>query len=135
MAPYNVDIKLKMDRFAMQAGPDARRFRTDLLSLSPPTDDRGFTLADCLLRMDEGATDAAGNPLPGAPALPGGAAALAKAMAALRARKKNSFTYIVTHVDCRMSVELFGEPNGPYYQTPDARSMRIGRWVMNALKR
>ena len=33
MAPYNVDIKLKMDRFGMQPGPDARRFRTDLLVL------------------------------------------------------------------------------------------------------
>ena len=50
--------------------------------LAGVVEDRGFSLADCLLGVDEGAAGA------GAPALPAGAAAQAKAIAARRKRLK-----------------------------------------------
>ena len=64
MAPAsrNVDIKLAFEQFDGLPGPECRRFRRNLIQCGGKADVRGYSLADCLLRQDEGAF------LPGAPA-------------------------------------------------------------------
>ena len=51
----NIDIKLLFDPCDMTPGPSGRKFRRDLLLASGKTDTRGWSLADCFLRIDEGA--------------------------------------------------------------------------------
>ena len=100
----NVDIKVRFDRYDMAPGIGGRRFRTNILNHAGDSDDRGWSLADTFLRIDEGATDAQGIPAPAAPAMPNGAAALAKAQAARRSRLKNSYKLITQHISDEMTL-------------------------------
>ena len=55
MSARTIDVKLQFDRFDGIAGPAARTFRRNLIQCGGRADDRGFSIADCLLREDEGA--------------------------------------------------------------------------------
>ena len=77
MSSVAVEIKVLFDRYNCEPGPKCRVFRRNVVQCFSETDDRGFSLADCLLRADEGAaapgTDINGVPhvaMVGAPALP-----------------------------------------------------------------
>ena len=126
--PRTVDIKLSFERWDGIAGPACRTWRRRLLQHAGHTDDRGWSLADCLLRKDEGAfvqgtgvvignalVPAAPSPL-GVP-FPGPAAALQKAQAARRKRLKESASYLLRHLDVPDLEQLFEdaryEQNGP----------------------
>ena len=86
MPERTVDIKLLFEQTDMTPGPKGRVFRRDALLHGGRTDDRGYSFADHFLRKDEGALDVNGNPVVGAPALPGGGGAAAQV--ALRAYSK-----------------------------------------------
>ena len=131
---HTVDIKCQFERYDCVPGPKARLFRRNLIQYGGKCDDRGFSLADCLLRIDEGACTTGTGILgiapvaaPGAPALPvapaqggaGGAAArvrLATATAARSRRLKESATFIVMHIDV----------DAP---TDSARARTASRWT------
>ena len=110
-----MDIKLLFEQTDMTPGPKGRVFRRNALLHGGRTDDRGYSFADHFLRQDEGALDVNGNPMVGAPALPGGGGAAAQA--ALRAynkRKKESFQYLVQHIACSSTKILLAD--APYFQ-------------------
>ena len=99
---------------------------SNLLQLGAKTDDRGFSLADCFLRQDEGAA-APGTDVPGVPhvlagtaagALPPGATAqAAKARVARFKRLKDSAAFLVQHISDSTIKQILAEPhlaqNGP----------------------
>jgi len=71
----------------------------DLFAHGGRTDSEGWSWSDCLRRIDEGAVDAAGNPMPGVPPLPAGAGAPARAaQSARRSRLKESHTYMMPYI-------------------------------------
>ena len=113
MAVRNIDIKLLFDPTDMTPGPKGRAWRRDALQHGGKTDDRGFSYADHILRQDEGALDINGNPVVGAPPIPGGAGAPAANRAYLK-RKKESYTYLLQHVTCASTKILMADP--PYFQ-------------------
>ena len=51
----NVDIKLQFAEYDGTPGLGARNFRKNLILTLSSTDDHGYSLADCLLRCDQGA--------------------------------------------------------------------------------
>ena len=55
MSARTIDVKLQSDRFNGIAGPAARIFRRNLIQCGGKADDRGYSIADTLLRQDEGA--------------------------------------------------------------------------------
>ena len=55
MSARTIDVKLSFDRFDGIAGPACRIFRRNLLQCGGRADDRGYSIADCLQRQDEGA--------------------------------------------------------------------------------
>ena len=55
MSARTIDVKLQFDRFNGIAGPACRIFRRNLLQCGGRADDRGYSIADTLLRQDEGA--------------------------------------------------------------------------------
>ena len=72
MASRITDIKLLFDTYDCKPGRAGfEAFKRELLGSAGTTDDQGWSLADCLLRQDEGATDAGGFPIGGiVPAIP-----------------------------------------------------------------
>ena len=52
----NVDIKLQFAEYDGTPGLGARTFRKNLILNLSATDDHGYSLADCLLRCDQGAS-------------------------------------------------------------------------------
>ena len=111
-----VDIKLSFPQTDMVPGPLGLEFQRDLLSHGCKADSRGYSWADHYLRQDEGAVDAAGNPAPGAPGMPAAPAQLLLAQAAYRARKKDSFRFIIAHIADKATLTLLGDVNGAYFQ-------------------
>ena len=84
------EIKYDIDPYDGTPGDDYDKFEERLLVFATrKTDERGYSLADHLLGIDEGS--------PGGPPLPVGAGA-AKAAIALRQRQKNSFGLLTVHV-------------------------------------
>lgn len=100
-----VDIKLSFPQFNGEPGPDCRRFRRDLIQCGGQTDTHGASIADCLLREDEGAVQY-GTGIPGVPAVAvPGVQAIAAGNAGRSARQrhearlKQSATYLLLHLD------------------------------------
>ena len=84
------EIKYDIDPFDGTPGDDYDKFEERLLVFATrKTDDRGYSLADHFLGIDEGS--------PGGPPMPVGAGA-AKALVSLRQRQKNSFGLLTGHV-------------------------------------
>ena len=80
MASKTVDIKLQFPQFLCQPGREEfDRFERNLFAHGGISDNEGWSLADCLMRTDDGAVDAMGNPMPGVVPIPaaGGAAGAA----------------------------------------------------------
>ena len=111
-----VDIKVKFDPTDMTPGAKGRKFRRDVLLHGGKTDAPGFSITACILRQDEGAVvgsargvipggvGAAGAP-PGIPPWPAGANAISnQAAACRRARLKDGFTFIVSHMSYWMRI-------------------------------
>ena len=61
-----VDVKLLFDPYDCHPGrADFEKFSQNLRNHGGTTDDHGWSLADCLMRQDDGAVDIAGAPIPG----------------------------------------------------------------------
>ena len=72
-------------------GEDYDKFEERLLNAAASeSDDRGWSLADHMLGIDEGG--------PAGPAIPGGGAAAQKAQASLRRRRKEAYGMLTKHV-------------------------------------
>ena len=120
--PVTTDIKLSFEQYDMTPGNPGRRFRRNLLIHGTKSDEAGFSVADTLLRQDEGATDAAGNPAPGAPAIPGAVNAANDKKRLLRvSRVKSSFNFVVAHISdepTKTASTLLADP--PFFQVGPA---------------
>ena len=84
------EIKLDFEPYDCTPGDAFDAFEERLFNNCTATDDRGFSLADHLLGIDEGG--------PAGPAMPAGAAANAKAVAARRKRQRSSYGLLVRHL-------------------------------------
>ena len=105
MSARTIDVKLSFDRFDGIAGPACRIFRRNLLQCGGRADDRGYSIADTLLRQDEGAlvsgTGVNGIPpmaQPGVVPIAGGVGGTSARRAKSR-RDKESATFILMHLD------------------------------------
>ena len=67
MTSRTIDIKALFQLYNCKPGPGARVFRRNALQLFSKTDARGWSLADCLERRDEGAVLPGEDPYQGAP--------------------------------------------------------------------
>ena len=89
--PDNIDIKYKTTPHDGTPGKPWEDFEERLLDVAAGvSDDRGWSLADCFNRVDEGG--AAGPPLPAA-----GTADGRKALASQRKRLSESYSLLTTH--------------------------------------
>ena len=128
---YNVDIKLSFPQFDMTPGSEGRKFRRNLLLHGGKADAHGFSLADCLLRLDAHAVQR-GQPIampppagvlaaPGAPAPPAAGQPLVTSRQLRRARLKESFRFMVAHISDEAENAVLGDDAGPYFQNgPEA---------------
>ena len=109
------EIKRLFETYDMVPGPKARQFVANLKLHGGKCDAHGYSLIDCLLRADAGAVDAGGAPVGGVPMIlvAGGGVAAETARRLRRARLKESYTYITSHICDRDSLLLFAEP--PYF--------------------
>ena len=115
-----IDIKLAFEQTDMIPGPKGRVWRRNAIALSGQTDANGWSIADCLLRQDEGAVDAAGVAMAGAPAMPIGAGAAAAARLRM-ARLKMSYKWVMQHVSDETTLTLLGNPAHAAFQVgPEA---------------
>ena len=83
------EIKYEFTPAAPEPGDDYDKWRERALNAMATSDERGWSLADHLLGIDEGG--------PGGPPIPGGAAAN-KAQQAFRSRQKNAYKVLTKHV-------------------------------------
>ena len=83
------DIKYDFEPANPDPGDDYDKFRERALNAMSTSDDRGWSLSDHMLGIDEGG--------PGGPPMPGGAG-LAKAQQAFRGRQKNAYKLLSKHV-------------------------------------
>ena len=83
------EIKYEFTPAAPEPGDDYDKWRERALNAMATSDERGWSLADHLLGIDEGG--------PGGPPMPGGAAAN-KAQQAFRSRQKNAYKVLTKHV-------------------------------------
>ena len=115
MASRITDTKLLFDTYDCKPGRAGfEAFKRELLGSAGTTDHQGWLLADCLLRIDEGATDAAGFPIGGAvPAIPAAAnAANNAARAKRRKRLKESHMLVVRHITHKDYKRILSDPIG-----------------------
>jgi len=107
-----IDIKIAFPQYNCQPGrEDYDRFERNLHAHGGATDAEGWSLADCLMRTDDGAVDAVGNPMPGVAAIPAaGGAAGAQARACRRKRLKESYSFIIKHIDNADVVRALTQP-------------------------
>ena len=65
-----VDVKISFPQYNCQPGREEfDKFERNLLAHGGTSDNEGWSLADSLMRTDDGAVDAMGNPMPGVGAL------------------------------------------------------------------
>ena len=123
-ASRNVDIKLSFEQFDGLPGPECRRFRRNLIQCGGKADTRGYSLADCLLRQDEGAVlpgtgipGVPGVPMPGVIGIPAGGVGVDARRKAREARVKEAATFIIMHLDNDTTKTELDQPqfqqNGP----------------------
>ena len=67
-----IDVKLKMEYIKLRPSPRGRTLARQLLAILGGANDRGYSMADSALRLDEGAV-APGQPIVGGLAQPGAA--------------------------------------------------------------
>ena len=138
-----VDIKLFFEQFDMMPGATGKKFQRNLLLNGGSADTQGFSITDCFLRLDDYAVQngqlttlpapagVLAAPGAGVPAVPAGnvgqiAAAVAAQHAARKARLKQSFTFLCSHISDSSTLELLGDPLSPlFHNGPDAYD-----WIM-----
>ena len=138
-----VDIKLSFEQFDMMPGAAGKKFQRNLLLYGGSADTQGFSITDCFLRLDDFAVQygqpialpppagALAAPGAGVPVAPAGnigqiAVALAAQHAARKARLKQSFTFLCSHISDSSTLELLGDPLSPlFHNGPDAYD-----WIM-----
>ena len=122
MTSKTIDIKISFQQYNCQPGREEYdRFERNLFAHGGISDAEGWSLTECLMRTDDGAVDAMGNPMPGVAAIPaaGGGNQGNSARACRRKRLKESFTFIVKHIDNADMLRALMEPglgilgNGP----------------------
>jgi hypothetical protein len=100
-AAHTVDIKISFEQTNMIPGPKGRVFRRNCLVHGGKADSRGYSIADCFLRRDEGAvvgpcfTPAGALNVPGVGGIllaPGGAEKCGSVSVALRVRRSRVCT-------------------------------------------
>ena len=89
MASSTTDIKYDFAPANPDPGDDYDRWRQRALNAMANGDERGWSLADHVLGIDEGG--------PGGPGIPGGAAGI-KAAGLFRTRQKTSYKILTKHV-------------------------------------
>ena len=138
-----VDIKLSFEQYDMMPGPGGKKFMRNLFLYGGTADTQGFSYTDCFLRIDDfavvngaaitlpapaGAVAAPGAGVPVPPAGNAGqqAVALAQQYAARKARLKQSFSFLCSHISDSSTLELLADPTSPlFHNGPDAYD-----WIM-----
>ena len=138
-----VDIKLSFEQYDMMPGPGGKKFMRNLFLYGGTADNQGFSYTDCFLRIDDYAVaNGAAITLPapagtvaapgaGVPVPPAGnagqqAVALAQQHAARKARLKQSFSFLCSHISDSSTLELLADPTSPlFHNGPDAYD-----WIM-----
>ena len=138
MANKNVEIKVAFTPYDMVPGKHGRVFIRNLLTQGGKADETGYSLIDCMLRVDEGAVAPGQPPVqvagaaplvlqPGAPPLPAQGVGNAQQQTradkkhdARLARVKNSGMFILQHISDEGTLQILGDPgntllfqNGP----------------------
>jgi len=125
-----VDIRLAFEQYDMIPGPAGKKFQRNLLLNGGSADTQGFSITDCFLRLDDYAVQngqpttmpppagVLAAPGAGVPPVPAGnagqiAAALSAQHAARKARLKQSFTFLTSHISDSSTLELLGDPLSP----------------------
>ena len=117
----NMDIKVSFEVYDMTPGQKGREFLRNLYVHGGKTDSRGFSMADCMLRQDEGAVigpafAAGAAAAPNAIAMPANAAQLLDAQQKRRARIKYTFEFITRHICDEHTLTLAGDPTDRLFQ-------------------
>ena len=137
-ANKNVEIKVAFTPYDMVPGKHGRVFIRNLLTQGGKADETGYSLIDCMLRVDEGAVAPGQPPVqvagaaplvlqPGAPPLPAQGVGNAQQQTradkkhdARLARVKNSGMFILQHISDEGTLQILGDPgntllfqNGP----------------------
>ena len=122
MSARTTNVKLQSDRFNGIAGPAARTFRRSLIQRGSKPDDRGFSIADCLLREDEGAL-VSGTGVNGIPPMAQpGTVPIAEGVGGTSARQaksrrdKESATFIRQHLRLHFNEDLKNELDQPQFR-------------------
>ena len=122
MTSRTIDIKALFPLYNCKPGRAARVFKRNALQLLSATDARGWSIADCLERRDEGAVQRGEDPYmgaaaPNAPQLPAGGINMAQARALRAKRLKDSAAALLTHLDDEAMKDILSLPpfaqNGP----------------------
>ena len=117
-----MDIKLSFEQYDMMPGPGGKKFMRNLFLYGGTADNQGFSYTDCFLRIDDYAVaNGAAITLPapagtvaapgaGVPVPPAGnagqqAVALAQQHAARKARLKQSFSFLCSHISDSSTLE------------------------------
>ena len=122
MTSRTIDIKALFPLYNCKPGRAARVFKRNALQLLSATDARGWSIADCLERRDEGAVQRGEDPYlgataPNAPQLPAGGINMAQARALRAKRLKDSAAALLMHLDDEAMKDILSLPpfaqNGP----------------------
>ena len=119
MTSRTIDIKALFQLYDCKPGRGARTFRRNALQCLSKTDARGWSLADTLLRVDEGAVlrgedFLTGVAVPGTPQVPTVGPQAAEARALRSKRVKDSAAAILMHIDDDAMKEILSV--APYAQ-------------------
>ena len=106
------EIKYEFTPAAPEPGDDYDKWRQDALNAMASGDDRGWSLADHVLGIDEGG--------PAGPGIPGGAAGV-KAAGLFRTRQKTSYKVLTKHV---LDGDHITEMTNSHFQ--DGHAARVG---------
>ena len=125
----SVDIKLSFEQYDMVPGQGARKFRRNLIIYGGKADSMGYSLADCLLRIDGHAVQRGQNvqlpppggvlAAPGAGPVPGGGGPLQVSYQTRRTRLKESYRFVLMHISDETTLSLYDDTSAEFQNGPD----------------